>query len=1013
MSEQVDTAQPRFAAVQDMGDTLNALMHSLDWAQTPLGAAAGWPPPLRSALAICFGMPVPSLIWWGTTRVILYNDEAANLLGIRHPDALGQPGEAALPELWALHGAMIEAVFTAATAVRLDGQRPPLIGGAAERRFTYSYSPIYDAAGAVGGVFCVLTETTPQAPARLAERLQAVTAALSGAMTPAEVYRAVLEQGVGMLGEAAEAQPLVARSGTMYVLAGDVLELVDRTRATSPLVEQYQRIPLDAPIPAAEAVRTARPIWMRSKDDFIAQYPQLAEQIHLLEGEAAVSLPLVVEGRALGVLNMTFIQPHWFDTDERRFLLTLADQTAQAIERTRLLATLRSSEARYRSLVETSVQVVWRTDSTGAIIDRRKRWSAMTGIPLDRLPSEPLDLVHPDDRASGSAAWWQAVSRKQPLGFEQRVQGADGTYHYWQVRGAPVFDPDGEVREWIGADTDITERKRAEERVRQLNAISLAINAATSTEMLWRLVDGARALVGADEASVTLVADGDWLSSEWVTVPKAGLSYLARSASLKVARLVAAERRPLRLTAADRGAITRSIGWHTPARDAEMLAVPLLNGAGEVIGAVELWRTAGAFSNADEGLLLQLCQIASVALEKQWLYAQEQAARAQAEEASRLKDEFLATISHELRTPLTAFLGYAQLLQSRKRDEAYVARMVEKLVRSAKAQAQLIDDLLDVSRIVSGKLRIAPEPVDLLPVIHAALDTVRPAIEARDLHISIDLRSEARAIIGDANRLQQVVWNLLSNAVKFTPPGGAIWVRLERQGREALITVGDSGQGISAEFLPYVFDRFRQADSASTRMHGGLGLGLAIVRHLVELHGGAVQAASDGEGQGATFTVRLPLAPQSVTLAPETGSADGAEATLYHPELGGLRVLLVDDQPDILELLDAMLSGSGASVRMCSSAPAALAAVREWRPDVLVSDVAMPGEDGYWLIERVRALGADEGGATPAVALTAYVRMEDRLRVLSAGFDLYVPKPVDPAELRDVVARLARPAAAE
>lgn len=391
------------------------------------------------------------------------------------------------------------------------------------------------------------------------------------------------------------------------------------------------------------------------------------------------------------------------------------------------------------------------------------------------------------------------------------------------------------------------------------------------------------------------------------------------------------------------------------------------------------------------------------------LYEQEQAARTQAEEANRLKDEFLATVSHELRTPLTALLGYAHLLQSRKRDEAYVARTVEKIVRSAQAQAQITEDLLDIARIVSGKLRIDPAPLDLAAVVHAALDTVRPAMEAKALRLQVELHPEATAVVGDGGRLQQVVWNLLTNATKFTPHGGAIAVRLVVEGPFACLTVKDNGQGIQPAFLPYVFERFRQGDSSSQRSHGGLGLGLSIVRHLVELHGGTVEAASAGAHKGATFTVRLPLVShtameRSVALLTDNVPFDGKRCP---PELQGLRVLLVDDQPAILELLEEILIPCGAVVRTCANARGAFELLQAWRPDLLVSDIAMPDEDGYWLMRAIRALPPEAGGKTPAVALTAYVRMEDRLRVLEAGFQQYVPKPVDPDELRTILAGVA------
>ncbi|MCU0493746.1 MAG: ATP-binding protein [Chloroflexaceae bacterium] len=416
------------------------------------------------------------------------------------------------------------------------------------------------------------------------------------------------------------------------------------------------------------------------------------------------------------------------------------------------------------------------------------------------------------------------------------------------------------------------------------------------------------------------------------------------------------------------------------------------------VGGADSRRVAIVFNNITERKLVEA--------ERERLYAQEQALRVQAEEANRLKDEFLAVVSHELRTPLTAILGYAQLLQSRKRDETYIARAIDKVLQSAKAQAQLVEDLLDISRIVSGKLRLEPTPIDFVAVIRAALDTVRPAVEAKTMQLLVELQPEAGAVIGDPNRLQQVVWNLLSNAVKFTPQNGTIEVCLEQLDHHAQLSITDTGQGISPEFLPYLFDRFRQADSTSTRAHGGLGLGLSIVRHLVELHGGTVEASSPGLGQGATFTVQLPLA-LAVQPATTSTAAVGEDAGLTcPPELAGLRVLLVDDQPDILDLLSDVLLPCGVLIQRCQQAREALELLRSWQPDMLISDIAMPGEDGYWLIEQVRRLPPEDGGAIPAVALTAYVRIEDRLQVLAAGFQGYLPKPVEPAELLAVLVGL-------
>jgi PAS domain S-box-containing protein len=384
----------------------------------------------------------------------------------------------------------------------------------------------------------------------------------------------------------------------------------------------------------------------------------------------------------------------------------------------------------------------------------------------------------------------------------------------------------------------------------------------------------------------------------------------------------------------------------------------------------------------------------------------------EAQEANRLKDEFLATVSHELRTPLTAILGWAHLLRGGQLEGEGAARALETIERNARAQAQLIDDLLDVSRIVTGKLRLDVVPVDPPSFIDPAVEAVRPAAEAKGVRLQKLIDTGVGTVMGDPARLQQVVWNLLSNAVKFTPRGGRVQVRLERVNSNVEIAVSDTGAGIDPEFLPHVFERFRQADQRTTRQHGGLGLGLAIVRHLVELHGGAVHANSAGEGTGATFTVTLPVASVHRREDAQGRVHPAARDTLPAHEcperLDGLRVLVVDDEPDARELLSVGLGQCGAEVTTASSAQEALEAVAGAKFDILISDIGMPGEDGYELIRRVRALPAGAGGRTPAVALTAYARTEDRLRAMRAGFEMHVSKPVELTELVVVLANLAR-----
>jgi len=434
-----------------------------------------------------------------------------------------------------------------------------------------------------------------------------------------------------------------------------------------------------------------------------------------------------------------------------------------------------------------------------------------------------------------------------------------------------------------------------------------------------------------------------------------------------------------------------------------VLAVPLLV-QGRVVGALAVGDLQGRRFSADEARLLQtFASEAALALDNARLYAEEHEARRAAEEASRTKDEFLAMLSHELRTPLTAMLGWVSMLRGGRLEPAAAARGLEAVERNARLQLRLIEDLLDVSRIITGKFQLDPRPVDPGPVVEAAFEAVRPAAEAKGIRVEIALDRSAGPVWGDPARLQQVVWNLLSNAVKFTPRHGAVDVRLAREGAEVAIVVADTGIGIATDVLPHVFERFRQADSSTTRRHGGLGLGLAIVRHIVDAHGGTVEAASPGEGKGAVFTVRLPLITPALV---EPGDGGGAEPDARE-DLAGVRVLVVDDDVDTLELVRVVLTAAGAEVRTALDAAGALAALREWRPDVLLADIGLPGEDGYALIHRVRALDAREGGRVPAGALTAYARASDRQRALASGFHAYLAKPVEPAALRRATAQLA------
>ena len=396
--------------------------------------------------------------------------------------------------------------------------------------------------------------------------------------------------------------------------------------------------------------------------------------------------------------------------------------------------------------------------------------------------------------------------------------------------------------------------------------------------------------------------------------------------------------------------------------------------------------------------------------ERKLLLESAQAARAEADVANSIKDEFLATLSHELRTPLTSILGWSHLLDNGKLDEEAAKRAVETIVRNAEAQKLLIDELLDISRIIIGKLRLDVGPVQLAPMLESIVDGMRPAADARNIQLRTALDQSLDPIFGDPDRLQQVFWNLLSNAIKFTSQGGKVLVRLERADSNLEITISDTGQGIARELLPYVFDRFRQSDSSSSRTHGGLGLGLAIVRQLVELHGGTVSAESPGEGEGSTFKVRLPV--RGVRHEPDDRANSVVKIpdevlTKPVPSLDGMNVLVVDDDWDSRELVTVVLKASGAEVVSVTSAIEALRELALRRFDVLLSDVGMAEMDGYALISQIRQLPAERGGTIPAGALTAYAGIENQRRALSAGYQVHIPKPIGPSELIIAVARLA------
>jgi PAS domain S-box-containing protein len=581
-----------------------------------------------------------------------------------------------------------------------------------------------------------------------------------------------------------------------------------------------------------------------------------------------------------------------------------------------------------------------------------------------------------------------AVRDRTDYVVEFRFLHASEEWRWMEGRGRAVYDVAGRPRVLYGIGIDITGRKRAERE----QAFAAAIVASSEDAIIGKTLGGtitswnagAERLFGytAGEAvgrPITLIIPPDRLDEE-----QRILARLGQGESIRQFETVR----------------TRKDGTLF---DIALTVSPVRDSDGRVIGVSKIARDITSRKRADQ--------------ERERLLRGERMARERAEDASRVRDEFLATVSHELRTPLNAILGWARLLLEGQLDAGRARHAAEVVERNARVQAQLIEDLLDVSAIITGKMRLHVRPVMPAGVVEAALETVRPMAEAKEIRIDTALERDAGPVPADVGRLQQVVWNLLSNAIKFTPHGGHVSVGLERVDSQVEITVADTGQGIPAEFLPHVFDRFRQADSSSTRTSAGLGLGLAIVRHLVELHGGRVHVDSAGEGRGATFTVRLPIMlVKSVPADPDDRpAAPRATTSLAPPEfespprLDGVRVLLVDDEPDTRALLKEVLERCGAEVRDAGSAAEAFALVQQWRPSVLVSDIGMPGEDGYSLIRKVRDWEKHHGGWTPAMALTAYARAEDRKRALLAGYQVHAAKPIETAEFATVVASLVLP----
>lgn len=617
-----------------------------------------------------------------------------------------------------------------------------------------------------------------------------------------------------------------------------------------------------------------------------------------------------------------------------------------------------------------------------SLLDDTIQWSHeledIYGVPPGTLAARHegfLDRVHTEDRQAITDAAGRAITDRTAYSVEFRFRHESGEWRWMDARGLATYDELGRPIGLHGVSIDITERKQAEFARAHLASIVESSDDVIISKTLDGVITswnaGARRVFG-------------YTSEEMVGTSI--LRLIPQELQHEEKEIISRLRRGERIEHYETTRLSKD-GKHVRV---SLTVSPVLDAMGRIVGASKIARDIG---------------------EREKLLESERAARSEAERLSHMKDEFLATLSHELRTPLNAILGWASLLRQKTLPNEERERGLETIERNARAQSQIINDLLDMSRIVSGKLHLEVQSIHLHEVIESAIEAVRPPAEARQIRLTAMLDTSIGLTRGDPNRLQQVLWNLLTNALKFTPTGGRVQVILERVNSHVEIVVEDSGVGIRPEFLPFVFERFRQADASTTRRFGGLGLGLSIVRNLVELHGGSVRVKSPGEGQGATFIVALPLSvvgPETARRAEPRTESEVALDAIELPRLDGASILVVDDEPDTRLLLKRLLEDRGAKIVTASSATEALAALAREKIDLLVSDIGMPRMDGYQLIAQVRAQDGQRSAPLPAIAVTAYARPEDRQRSLLAGYQSHISKPLEARELIAAIASLLR-----
>ena len=724
------------------------------------------------------------------------------------------------------------------------------------------------------------------------------------------------------------------------------------------------------------------------------------------------------------------------ELDQEGLPIRIFGTTQDITEQRNAARALVESEAKFRTLADASPAIIWFLDEQARALYANRRYLEFFGLSEDDVHGGAWrDFLHPDDAPAYVGQILEAIRNHRPLHCRTRVRRHDGMWRWMESRALPHFGEDGRYLGHVGHNLDITDQIETTASLRESEqnlAAELAgmarlqevstrlVGADDSTSLLEHIVDAAIAITAADVGHIQLHHPE---SGTLKIVASRGLGheFLDAFAVVREGQGCCGEAMRLheRVVVED----VASSPLFARGHDVSVLlaagvraiqATPLVTRSGQLVGMLSThYRAPRRPAERDLRVLDLLARQAAdwierrlIQAEREELLERERQARAESERAARLKDEFLATLSHELRTPLSAILGWADVLRERMDDRDRVRRGIDIIRRNAWSQAQLIEDLLDLSRVITGKMRLHVERVSLPAIIEAAVEAVRPAADARQIRLDSVIEPISEKVHGDAARLQQVLWNLLSNAVKFTPEGGRVEVTLARAGSDVEIRVSDTGKGIHPDFLPHVFERFRQGDSSPAREHGGLGIGLALVQQIAELHGGQVRATSPGVGLGSTFTLRLPLAIALTEEEQRRHARVPASRPLHEhapPPLDGVKVLVVDDEPDALEVIRHLLEDRRVVVSAFLTADSALAALENEQFDVLVSDIGMPVRDGYEFIAEVRRRGI----TTPAAALTAFARSEDRTRALLSGYQAHLPKPLESSELLATIASLS------